>query len=89
MIKIVKGEHIKDYKIRLTFSNAAYGEYDFSRLLKKETALTKPLSDQAAFKAFYLELGALCWKSGLELSPAALYEELKVEGKLTHTPQAA
>lgn len=89
MIKIVKAEHTRDYQLRLTFSDGAHGEYDFAPMLAKETVLTKPLKAPEAFKAHFLELGALCWKNGLELSPVALYRELQAEGKLTHTEQAA
>jgi hypothetical protein len=89
MIKIVKAEHTRDYLLRLTFSDGAHGEYDFAPLLAKETVLTRPLKNIEAFKAYFLELGALCWKNGLELSAAALYKELQAEGKLSHTEQAA
>ncbi len=89
MIKIVKAEHVRDYLLQLTFSDGARGEYDFAPLLAKETVLTKPLKDIEAFKAYFIELGALCWKNGLELSPAALYKELQVDGKLIHAEQAA
>lgn len=82
MIKIVKAEHLGQYHIRLTFSDGKQGEYDMSPLLEKETVLTSPLRSMDHFKDFYLELGALCWKNGLELSPAALYQALQTAGKL-------
>lgn len=89
MIKIVKAEYISEYKLRLTFSDGAQGDYDFAPLLAKETVLTKPLKSPEDFKSFFIELGALCWKNGLELSPSALYKELQSTGKLAHTQQAA
>lgn len=89
MIKIVKAEHISDYQLHLTFSDGAQGNYDLAPLLAKETELTKPLKYPDAFKAFFLELGALCWKNGLELSPSAIYRELQSTGKLVHSQQAA
>lgn len=89
MIKIVKAEYIRDYQLRLTFSDDSRGDYDFAPLLAKETVLTKPLKSPENFKDYFIELGALCWKNGLELSPAALHRELQTAGKLTHTQQAA
>ena len=89
MIKIVKAEHIDQYRIRLTFSDGKQGDYDMASLLAKETALTQPLQSTENFKDFYLELGALCWKNGLELSPSALYQELLTAGKLNSEQHAA
>ena len=89
MIKIVKAEHLGQYRIRLTFADGMQGEFDMGPLLSRETALTLPLKSPETFKAFYLELGALCWKNGLELSPSAIYQELQAAGKLSSEQQAA
>lgn len=89
MIKIVKAEYLGGFQLHLTFSDGAKGDYDLAPLLARETELTTPLKNPEAFKAFFLELGALCWKNGLELSPAAIYRELQSAGKLVHTQQAA
>lgn len=89
MIKIVKAEHIDQYRIHLTFSDGKRGEYDMATLLAKETELTLPLRSPETFKDFYLELGALCWKNGLELNPSALYQELQKAGKLNSEQHAA
>ena len=89
MIKIVKAEHLGQYRIRLTFSDGKQGEFDMAPLLSKDTALTQPLKIPETFKGFYLELGALCWKNGLELSPSALYQELQSAGKLNSEQHAA
>jgi hypothetical protein len=89
MIKIVKAEYISNHQLHLTFSDGAHGNYDLVPLLARETELTKALKNLDTFKAFFLELGALCWKNGLELSPSAIYRELQSNGKLVHTQQAA
>ncbi len=89
MIKIVKAEHIGQYRIRLTFADGKHGEFGMAPLLSRETALTLPLKSPETFKDFYLELGALCWKNGLELSPSALYQELQSAGKLRSEQHAA
>jgi hypothetical protein len=89
MIKIVKASYICDYQLRLTFSDGTQGNYNFASLLAKETVLTTPLKNPETFKAYFIELGALCWKNGLELSPAALHKELQAAGKLVSAQQAA
>ena len=82
MIKIVNTTYIKEYIVRLEFSNDSYADYDFSYLLSKKSVLTEPLRDKEYFKSFFLELGAICWKNGLELSPESIYEKTRVSGEL-------
>lgn len=89
MIKIVKAEHLGQHRILLTFSDGKQGEYDMAPLLAKQTVLTQPLLTLENFKDFYLELGALCWKNGLELSPSAIYQELQAAEKLSSEQRAA
>lgn len=89
MIKIVKAETIGATQLCLTFSDGTQGDYDFAPLLARETVLTHPLKNPDLFKDHFLELGALCWKNGLEFSPAALHRELQSAGKLSQAQQAA
>jgi len=89
MIKIVKADYLNGYQVRLVFSDGAHGDYDFSSLLANDTALTRPLKDTNVFKDFFIELGALCWKNGLEFSPAALRQTLRSAGKLVARQEAA
>lgn len=88
MIKIIKAETIGQTQLRLTFSDSTQGDYDFAPLLAKETVLTQPLKNSEAFNTYFIELGAPCWKNGLEFSPTALHRELQSAGKLTHVQQA-
>lgn len=39
--------------------------------------------------AHFIELGALCWRNGLELSPTALHYELQNRNKLARMQQVA
>lgn len=82
MIKIVKADYVQDRNIALEFSDGSAGILDFSKLLAAGTSLTKPLEDTAAFQRFFLELGALCWPSGLEFSARSLQERLRDTGNL-------
>ncbi|WP_457602640.1 DUF2442 domain-containing protein [Nitratifractor sp.] len=89
MIKIVKAKYLKDHSIRLYFSDGSMADYDFSYLLDKKTVLTDALKDIDFFKEFFLELGAIGWKNGLEFSPESLYRKAKESGKLQSAEEAA
>ncbi len=88
MIKIIKAEHIGGKVIRLQFCDQSWGEYDFQPLIERQTELIIPLQDANYFAGFFLELGALCWKNGLEFSAGSLKNKLYEQGKL-HTHQKA
>jgi hypothetical protein len=77
MIKIIRAEHIRQKILRLTFSDNSWGDYDLQPLLDRQTELTLPLNDEAYFQRFFLELGALCWRNGLELSPGSIHKKLE------------
>lgn len=89
MIKIVKAEYIEHKIIRLWFSDQTVGDYDLQFLLDKQTELVTPLQDEGYFKQFFLEVGALCWKNGLELSPGNIHNKLRQQGKLHPDLKAA
>jgi hypothetical protein len=44
--------------------------------------MVRPLKDPAFFADFFLELGALCWRNGFELSGASLHRKLSERGEL-------
>jgi hypothetical protein len=77
MIKIIRAEHIRQKILRLTFSDNSWGDYDLQPLIDRQTELTLPLNDEAYFQRFFLELGALCWRNGLELSPRSIHKKLE------------
>jgi len=41
-----------------------------------------PLKDDEYFKQFFLELGALCWRNGLELCPDSIHQKLAEKHQL-------
>jgi DUF971 family protein len=89
MIKIVDISYLGDYKLELFFSTNESGVMDFSYLLDKKTQLTEPLDNKEYFKDYFIELGALAWKNGLELSPKSLYEKLKISNNISHVERSA
>ncbi len=89
MIKIIKATYLSGYTIKLNFSDNTFSDFDFSYLLSKNTELTKPLKDKEFFKSCFLELGAICWKNGLELSPSSLHQKATAKGNLYKNKVAA
>lgn len=89
MIKIVRVQPLEGWKLRLDFSDGTSGDYDVHPLVRKATELTRPLEDPAFFASVFLELGALAWPNGLELSPSAVYRELRQQGALRQVQSVA
>lgn len=89
MIKILNVTPRADTTIGLVFSDGSTGEFDLTPMITINTVLTAPLADAAFRNTCYLELGALCWPNGLELSAASLHHRLKADGKLRTADQAA
>ena len=46
--------------------------------------MVRPLRDPAFFRRVFLELGAVCWPNGFELSPSSIQLELRAQGRLRH-----
>lgn len=89
MIKIIKADPATDTKIRLVFSDHTMGEWDLQPLIDRATVLTAPLADPAFRNRCYLELGALCWPNGLELSATSIHRQLSDAGRLQSSSKAA
>jgi hypothetical protein len=51
--------------------------------------MVKPLADEAFFRQFFLELGALCWPNGFDLSAQGIQLRLKERNKLQSIGKAA
>jgi hypothetical protein len=88
MIKILRAEVVGNHVVRLDFSDGSAGEYDLSELIRRDTEMVRPLRDPAFFAAFFLELGALCWRNGFELSAASLHRKLAERGALRRADAA-
>jgi hypothetical protein len=88
MIKIVRAEVVADHVVRLGFSDGTLGDCDLSELIGRDSDLVRPLRDPAVFRDFFLELGALCWRNGLELSASSLHRKLDERGALRRATAA-
>jgi hypothetical protein len=88
MIKILHAEVIADHMVRLAFSDGSSGELDLTALVDRDTEMARPLKDPAFFADCFLELGALCWRNGLELSASSLHRKLAQRGALCRADTA-
>ncbi|WP_458071869.1 hypothetical protein [Rhodanobacter sp. BL-MT-08] len=51
--------------------------------------MTAPLSDPSFFSSYFIELGALAWPNGFDLSAESLHRRLQASGDVRHDVEAA
>lgn len=89
MIKLAYIEPKQGHEILLHFSDGASGTFDFTPFIEAGTGMTEPLRDPVFFKRCFIELGALAWPNGFDMSADSLHQRLRDDGKLRHDPKAA
>ena len=89
MIKIIQANYLKDKTIQIHFSDGSWGNYNLQPLIDKRSTLTKEIEDQVDFQKFYLEMGALCWRNGLELGPSSIHHKLEQQQRFHHNEMIA
>lgn len=73
MLKIVKADYLKDYQVKVVFSDGACRIFDFSPVIAKYPVF-KELSDPAKFRSYVLT-DTLEWNDGeIDIAPEYLYE---------------
>jgi Protein of unknown function (DUF2442) len=81
---IKKAEYLKDYKIKLLFSDGIEKIVDFTSFLKAAKHVFIPLKEIEYFKNFQLDDITISWPNGADFEPELLYdmgEETKKIGK--------
>jgi len=89
MIKIIQAHYVRQRILRLHFSDNSFGDYDLQPLIDRQTELVMALEDEGYFKQFFLELGALCWRNGLELSPGNIHRKMAEQHQLHYETKVA
>ncbi len=89
MIKLISVEPKEGYELLLRFSDGASGTFDFTPFVNAGTEMTEPLRDHDYFRSCFIELGALAWPNGFDMSAASLHRRLREEGKLRQNTRAA
>jgi len=80
MIKLKSIESKGAYRLLLRFSDDTSGVYDFASFVETATEMTAPLSDPRFFSRYFIELGALAWPNGFDLSAESLHRRLQEAG---------
>jgi len=89
MIKLNAVEPKGGYRLLLRFSDGTAGVYDFTHFIESATEMTIPLRDPQFFSRYFIELGALAWPNGFDLSAESLHQRLRETGGLQHGAEAA
>jgi hypothetical protein len=69
--------HVKDYRLRIHFSDGTIAELDFERRVVGRGGVFPPLADVAFFKQVAVDHQAdtLVWPNGVDFCPDVLYAE--------------
>lgn len=78
-----------DYRLLLRFSDGTAGIYDFATFIEANTEITAPLRDHHSLAQYYIELGALAWPNGFDLSAESLHRRLHEARTLHRDAEAA
>ena len=89
MIKLKAVESKGDYRLLLRFSDGSSGVFDVAPFIEAATEMTAPLSDPSFFLSYFIELGALAWPNGFDLSAESLHRRLQASGDVRHDVEAA
>ncbi|SDY37320.1 Protein of unknown function [Allochromatium warmingii] len=80
MIKIIEANFIENGCLELAFSNGAKGVFDvWLYCSNRQGPLLEPLQSENYIKRYFIDMGALGWPNGLELSPERLYELCEIK----------
>lgn len=72
LLTVTKAEYVKDYILRIRFSNGVEKLFDFSGELTK--GICKKLKDLDYFKQFTLDPFTIDWNNEIGFAPEYLYE---------------
>jgi hypothetical protein len=89
MIKLTQVTPQSNFCLKLVFSDHSCGVLDFKPSLQRTGSLLKPLRDPIYFARCFIEMGAVCWPNGLELSAESLRQKLLTSGALHESTQEA
>lgn len=81
--KITRVRHAGDYQLDITFDDGAHGVHDFAWLFDRIGEMNAPLQDVVFFARVFLEVGALTWPNGYDLSPWNIRRRMEEAGQLS------
>lgn len=71
MLKVIKAEYVKDYVLRLTFSDGVVKNVDFLPLAQK--GICRKLQDMTYFRNFKLDPFSVDWSNEIGFAPEYLH----------------
>jgi hypothetical protein len=75
VIKILEANYLGEGCLELIFSDGMRGIFNvWSYCSSRSGPLLEPLASETYIKRCFIDMGALGWPNGLELSPTRLYE---------------
>lgn len=88
-MRVKSVEYIKDYKLKLVFSDTTVKTVDLEDLIKKSSEIFFPLKDLDYFRQVSLDdcQLSICWPNGADICPDVLYEIGKDVKKSVRIPR--
>ncbi len=76
--RVQSAEYVRDYVIRIRFSDGIEGDIDLGDELDGE--VFKPLRDLSFFRQFRVDpdLHTVTWRNGADFAPEFLYEKVRL-----------
>lgn len=72
ILKVKSADYIKDYVLRLTFSNGEVRDVDFLPLMQK--GICRKLQDMDYFRSYTLDPFSIDWHNEIGFAPEFLFE---------------
>jgi hypothetical protein len=69
-IRVIEAQYVREYQIRLHFSDGVEKVIDFSPWLHGE--VFRPIAPKREFKRFFVAGGTVCWPNGADIAPETL-----------------
>lgn len=88
-IAVLSLRHLGGHRFWVEFSDGMAGEWDYTRVKQRVGPMAEPLKDEAYVARAFVVAGAPTWPNGWDVSPDALYADLRATGALTRNGVAA
>ena len=82
VVKLLHATALREYVVRLAFSDGSRGDYDFADLVRRAAGAAEALKDPVFFRRLSVVSGALAWPNGFEIEGGDLRRRLAEKGLL-------
>lgn len=80
--RLTKVRPLANYKLEVEFIDGIHGFVEMEhRVTNKKAGVFAALKNVDLFNQVYIEYGAVTWPGEIDLSPDAMYDEIKRHGK--------